>query len=46
MQQLAHPLFGVINMEARPVDCATEAPLPPNFISSTLFDDQAGIQPG
>ncbi|KAL6758139.1 hypothetical protein V8C86DRAFT_3025649 [Haematococcus lacustris] len=46
MEQLAHPVFGAIMLNYRPVDCTTGAPIPPNFISPYIYSAVTGIGPG
>ncbi|WIA20876.1 hypothetical protein OEZ85_005223 [Tetradesmus obliquus] len=45
-EKLAHPSYGVMKMEYRPVDCETNAPLRsiPGFVNQTIFGDT--IEPG
>ncbi|KAJ9509472.1 hypothetical protein QJQ45_001939 [Haematococcus lacustris] len=46
MEQLAHPVFGAIMLNYRPVDCTTGTPIPPNFISPYIYSAVTGIGPG
>ncbi len=47
-EKLAHPVYGVMSIDYRPVDCDTGAPFPPppapGYVSSVVYRDQ--IQPG
>ncbi|GBF89114.1 hypothetical protein Rsub_01831 [Raphidocelis subcapitata] len=45
-QALASPVYGVMNLEYRPVDCDSGAPLPfePGFVSKTIYS--GGARPG
>lgn len=47
-EKLAHPVYGVMSIDYRPVDCDTGEPFPPppapGFVSSVVYSDQ--IQPG
>jgi cullin-associated NEDD8-dissociated protein 1 len=49
-EKLAHPTFGVMKMEFRPVDCVTNEPLAPlpGFVNQTIYDGSAptGLQSG
>lgn len=40
--QLAHPLYGIMMLDFRPVDCFTKQPLAflPGFINSTVYGDR------
>ncbi|KAL3157021.1 hypothetical protein ABBQ38_001272 [Trebouxia sp. C0009 RCD-2024] len=40
-EKLAHPIYGVMNTEFRPVDCYTKVPLDylPGFINETIYTD-------
>lgn len=43
MQQLAHPLYGVIPLEFRPVNCYSEQPFSsylPGYINNTIYGEQ------
>ncbi|KAF8059424.1 erkB [Scenedesmus sp. PABB004] len=43
-EKLAHPVYGVIGTEYRPVDCKTKAPLNPvpGFVNNTIYKDDLG----
>ncbi|KAF6266008.1 hypothetical protein COO60DRAFT_638698 [Scenedesmus sp. NREL 46B-D3] len=43
-QKLAHPSYGVMKMEYRPVNCKTGQPLKPvpGFINTTIYDEVIG----
>ncbi|KXZ56876.1 hypothetical protein GPECTOR_1g790 [Gonium pectorale] len=47
-EQLAHPVYGVMSVDYRPVACDTNQPLPPppapGFVSSVVYDEV--IRPG
>lgn len=49
-EALAHPVYGVMGIEARPVDCYTKKPLPilPGFTNKTIYGErpEAGAHPG
>ena len=41
-EKLAHPVYGVMPLEFRPVDCTTNTPLTPftpGFVSRTIYSD-------
>ncbi|KAK9787725.1 hypothetical protein WJX73_002165 [Symbiochloris irregularis] len=42
-EKIAHPIYGLMNLEYRPVDCETKAPLIflPGFINSTIYENNA-----
>ncbi|KAK9823593.1 hypothetical protein WJX72_004108 [[Myrmecia] bisecta] len=41
-EQLAHPVYGTVDLEFRPVDCYTHTPLSflPGFTNSTIYGDR------
>ena len=49
-EKLAHPTYGVMKLEFRPVDCVTNKPLNPlpGFVNQTMFDggSPTGLQSG
>ena len=40
--QLAHPLYGIMMLDFRPVDCISRQPLAlvPGYISNTIYGDR------
>ena len=41
-EKLAHPLYGVMNVAFRPVDCETRAPMPlaPGYVSRSIYSNE------
>ena len=51
-ERLAHPLFGVMSIEYRPIDCDSKQPMPTSnalgsgYVSKTIYSGTGSPQPG
>jgi Lytic transglycolase len=41
-EKIAHPVYGVIMIELRPVDCNSKEPLSSSMVSATIYSDGPG----